>query len=104
MPRGGRRNGHRPIRFAFLEVLVDFANEHAGSLPSHYAWWGLIQQRGYTQAWTTFRSHTAKLERDGLICFKDGVIVLTDAYWEYRKSLEDIHLTGEAPKIPPPSG
>jgi hypothetical protein len=75
-----------------LEALVDFAEEHAGSLPSHYRWWALVRARGHTQAWTTFRSHTAKLEQDGLIRFEDGVIVLTDAYWEYRRDLASAHL------------
>lgn len=90
MTRGGNRCKHRPVRYEFMEILVSFANEHKGSIPTHYGWWQLVHQHGYTLAWTSFRAHTAKLERDGLIAFQHNVIVINHGRWEYIQSLEEL--------------
>jgi hypothetical protein len=90
MARGGNRCKHRPVRYEFLEALVSFAEERHGSVPTHYGWWQYLHELGYTLAWSSFRTHTAKLEREGLIRFDHNVIVLTDGYFEYQRRVEEL--------------
>lgn len=91
MPRGGNHHKHRPVRYEFLEVLVYFAKSHKGSIPSHYGWWKLVRQQGYTLAWTSFRAHTAKLEAEGYIAFQNSVVVINHSRWEYMQTLEELN-------------
>lgn len=98
MARGGNRSEHRPLRYDFLEVLVYFAQNHKGSIPSHYGWWKLVRQQGYSLAWTSFRAHTAKLAAEGLITFHDSVVVINHSRWEYMQALEE--LTRAQPLLP----
>lgn len=98
MTRGGNRCKHRPVRYEFLEVLVYFAYNNKGSIPSHYGWWKLVRQQGYTLAWSSFRAHTAKLATEGLIVFQNNVVVINHSRWEYMNALEE--LTRTQPLLP----
>lgn len=81
-----RTEQRKLVRHELLEVLIKFAEQHNGAVPTRRSWWVQARLKGYSMCQTTFDTHVGKLAyMDRLIEFRDGVIVINHSRWEFLK-------------------
>lgn len=70
-------------RDEILHVLIAYANEHGGNSPSVRGLWAEFKKRKQTQmAYGVFLRHIVRLEAEGKITRRDGIIVINGAAWQ----------------------